>query len=79
MGARHKLNSIYGLGVLIAASLIGGLAESWGVFTVVLTVLSAAAYHNGSIRPRADLSARPAWENCRAGRGRNMCLLKPLF
>jgi len=50
MGAKHKLNSIYCLGVLIAASLIGGLAESWGVFAVVLTVLAAAAYHNGSIR-----------------------------
>jgi hypothetical protein len=51
MGAKHTLNSIYCVGVLIAASLIGGLAESWGVFALVLTVLVAAAYHNGSIHP----------------------------
>jgi hypothetical protein len=49
-GAKHKLNSIYRLGVLIAASLIGGLAASWGTFTVMLMVLAAAASPNGSIR-----------------------------
>jgi hypothetical protein len=32
------------------AAVIGGAAQSWGVFAVVLVVLLLAGYHSGAIR-----------------------------
>jgi hypothetical protein len=50
MGAKQKLNSIYGTGAFVAAALVGGANQSWGVFFVALILLLWASYHSGSIR-----------------------------
>jgi len=50
MGAKQKLNSIYTLGVLAVAALIGAMADSWLVFLIVAAVLWAAVTNSGEIR-----------------------------
>ncbi len=50
MGARQRLNSLYFLGVLIVAAIIGGGAGSWPVFFIVAGVLTATAINGGDIR-----------------------------
>ena len=50
MGARTRLNSLYLIGVLMVAAIIGGIAQSWIVFLVVAGVLTALMVHGGDIR-----------------------------
>ena len=50
MGARQRLNSVYMIGVLMVAAVIGGIAQSWIVFLVVAGVLTALMVHGGDIR-----------------------------
>ncbi|WP_417850274.1 hypothetical protein [Thalassoglobus sp.] len=50
MGARQRLNSLYFIGVLIVATIIGGTANSWAVFLIVAGVLIATAINSGDIR-----------------------------
>ena len=50
MGARQRLNSLYFLGILIVAAIIGGGAGSWPVFFIVAGVLTATAINGGDIR-----------------------------
>jgi hypothetical protein len=50
MGAKQKLNSIHATSAFVVAALVGGAAQSWGVFAVVLAVLLLAGYHGGAIR-----------------------------
>jgi hypothetical protein len=50
MGAKQKLNSIHITSAVAAAAVIGGAAQTWGVFAVVLSVLLLAKYHSGAIR-----------------------------
>jgi hypothetical protein len=52
MGARQKLNQAFATGSVIVASVIGLLAQSWGVFFVSLLVLVAGNLYLGEIRPR---------------------------
>ena len=50
MGARQRLNSVYLIGVLMVAAVIGGIAQSWIVFLVVAGVLTALMVHGADIR-----------------------------
>ena len=50
MGAKRKLNEANVLVCVLVAGLVGGLARSWILFDLVLLVLLAAAFHDGSIR-----------------------------
>jgi hypothetical protein len=50
MGARQRLNSVYFIGFLIVAAIIGGVVNSWAVFCLVAGVLIASAIHGGDIR-----------------------------
>jgi hypothetical protein len=50
MGAKRKLNSIHATSAVVVAAMIGGAAQSWTVFAVVLAVLLVVGFHNGAIR-----------------------------
>ena len=50
MGARTRLNSLYLIGVLMVAAIIGGVAQSWIVFLVVAGVLTSLLVHGADIR-----------------------------
>ena len=51
MGARQKLNTVHGCGILLISLLLAGLFRSWLVFIVVGGVLLLVAIDNGDIRP----------------------------
>ena len=51
MGARTKLNSVYVLGSLAVAAIIGAVAGSWIVFAIVSAVLIGCSVSDGGIRP----------------------------
>jgi hypothetical protein len=51
MGARETLNSVYLIGSLAIAALVGCGTGSWTVFVVSLVALVAANLHAGRIRP----------------------------
>ena len=51
MNARKKLNAAYLGGSLAAASAIGWLTGSWGIFAILLAVLIALNLLGGDIRP----------------------------
>jgi hypothetical protein len=50
MGARQKLNAAYFHGSLFLAAVVGGLAQSWPVFFVILAVLLVLNLYAGEIR-----------------------------
>ena len=50
LGARQSLNSIYLLGSLALATVIGWATGSWGVFLISLAVLVIANLHARRIR-----------------------------
>ncbi len=50
MGARQRLNSLYLIGVLVIAAIIGGAFSSWSVFFIVTGALTGIAIHGGDIR-----------------------------
>lgn len=50
MGARKRLNSLYFTGILVAATVSGGLTASWTVFVLVAGALTAIFLHSGEIR-----------------------------
>jgi hypothetical protein len=51
LGARQKLNTAHGCGILLISLLLAGLFRSWLVFIVVGGVLLLVAIDNGDIRP----------------------------
>jgi len=51
LGARTKLNSVYVLGSLAVAAIIGAVAGSWIVFAIVSAVLIGCSVSDGGIRP----------------------------
>jgi hypothetical protein len=51
LGARTKLNSVYVLGCLAVAAIIGAVAGSWIVFAIVSAVLIGCSVSDGGIRP----------------------------
>lgn len=51
MGARQRLNSLYLVGVLIIAAIIGTAADSWLVFLLTAAILTGTLIHDGGIRP----------------------------
>jgi ABC-type antimicrobial peptide transport system permease subunit len=51
LSAKHKLNAAYFTGSAMAAGLLGGLCQSWGVFWIALVVLVGCSLHSGNIRP----------------------------
>jgi hypothetical protein len=51
MGAREKLNGAFFTGSLFLAAAAGSLADSWAVFFIGLTILVAANFCTGEIRP----------------------------
>jgi hypothetical protein len=51
MPARETLNSIYLIGSLVLAAIVGSVTNSWVAFIVSLAVLVAASLHSGRIRP----------------------------
>ena len=64
MGARQRLNSLYFVGALVSAGLIGGLTNSWAVFLIAVVVLTIALIHGGNIRPqprRSPQQRRRRW------------------
>jgi len=58
MGARQRLNSLYLIGVLMAAAVIGGALQSWSVFIVSAAILTATLVYGGDIRPTPQSSRR---------------------
>ena len=50
MGARHKLNEAFVNGALIVATIVGLLAESWLVFSLVFGGLFILKLYSGDIR-----------------------------
>ena len=50
MSAKHKLNGAHILGLLAAAGLVGGFAQSWTVFFVALAGLVVADFLARDIR-----------------------------
>ena len=50
MGAKRKLNEANILVCVLVAGLIGGLAQSWLLFVLMLLVLLAGAFHGGGLR-----------------------------
>ena len=50
MGAREKLNGHHVPGALGLAAVVGGLAGSWALFTVVAAALIAGSVYSGEIR-----------------------------
>ncbi len=51
MGARQKLNDMYGCGTLVAAVVVGLIFQSWLASVIVAGVLLLAALDSGDIRP----------------------------
>ncbi len=51
MGARTKLNSVYVLGSLAVAAIIGAVAGSWIVIEIVYAVLIDCSVSDVGIRP----------------------------
>ena len=51
LGARTKLNSVYVLGCLAVAAIIGAVAGSWIVFAIFSAVLIGCSVSDGGIRP----------------------------
>jgi hypothetical protein len=52
VSARQKLNNSYFNGALILAAIVGIVAQSWGIFLVVLGVLLVGSLCSGEIRLR---------------------------
>jgi hypothetical protein len=50
LSAKHKLNSAHFVGALVIAGLMGGMTESWTVFSIALAGLLVADVLSGSIR-----------------------------
>ena len=56
--ARHKLNAAYIHGSLLIAGLIGASAESWNVFVLAASVLTATSVLSGEIRLKQQTRRR---------------------
>lgn len=54
MGARQRLNSLYLIGALMVAAVIGGALQSWSVFMISAAILTAILVYGGDIRPSAQ-------------------------
>lgn len=50
MGARDKINGMFGLGIAALSGFIGLAYHSWTVFLVVAAVLMGASIVSGDIR-----------------------------
>ncbi len=50
MGARTKLNSVYLIGSLVIAGVLGAAAQSWTVFVIAAVVLLACSVYEGGIQ-----------------------------
>lgn len=57
MGARHKLNSMYGYGCLAAG--VGLVGQSWLLFLIALAIMVAMSFHSGGIRNSMGVAHRP--------------------
>jgi hypothetical protein len=53
MGARQKVNAAYVQGGLIAATIVGVMAQSWIVFAAAGVTLIGLGFHGGENRPRS--------------------------
>jgi hypothetical protein len=51
MGARTTLNSVYLMGALFVAAILGGATGSWVIFAVSLAIIVGVSLHAGRIRP----------------------------
>ena len=56
--ARHKLNAAYIHGSLLIAGLIGATTESWNVFILTASVLTATSVLSGEIRLKQQIRRR---------------------
>ena len=50
VGARQKLNTAHGCGIVLISLLVAGVFQSWAVFLIVVGLLTLAAMNNGDIR-----------------------------
>lgn len=56
--ARHKLNAAYIHGSLLIAGLIGAATESWNVFVLAASILTATSVLSGEIRLKQQTRRR---------------------
>ena len=50
MGARDKINSLQGFGILAIAGFIGAASHSWTVFFVIAVIMGGISVMSGDIR-----------------------------